>query len=237
MTFLHITKSGKSRAPKIYLYGREGIGKTTFIKSCPKPLIIDLEGGAERYSVDTAKVSAVWELRRVLLEVKDTNYSTVAIDTLEALERLIYAEICREAKVDSIEYAFGGRGRGYVVAGEKMDLILRTLSELVSLRKMAVILGQCEIKNVIAPEGEFSIYIPRANKKLSNCVMEWSDLMGFATYEHSEETGIGKRVIFTAPTKRAMAKSRLQLPEQINLSFDAIATALKKSNKKVEDGM
>jgi hypothetical protein len=226
---LNITKGGKSVAPKIYLYGREGIGKTTFITKCPNPLIIDFDGGAGRYDIDILKVSSTDELIEVLMEIRKTDYRTVAVDTLEALERLIYTEICRKAKVDSIEKAFGGYGKGYVTAGETMGRILDALSALLALRKMPVVLGQCEVKTVSDPEGEFAMFVPRANKHLSNRVMEWADIVGFATREHSAATGSGNRVMFTAPTKRAIAKSRLTLPEQIELSFAPLSTALKQS--------
>ena len=85
---LNITKGGKTLAPKIYLYGREGIGKTTFLTGCPNPLVIDFDGGAERYNVDVLKVSSTAELLAVLAELKGTDYRTIGIDTLEAFERL-----------------------------------------------------------------------------------------------------------------------------------------------------
>ena len=55
---LNIIKGGQSFAPKIYLYGREGIGKTTFVTTCPNPLVIDFDGGAGRYNVDSLKVTS-----------------------------------------------------------------------------------------------------------------------------------------------------------------------------------
>jgi hypothetical protein len=71
---LNITKGGKSLAPKIYIYGREGIGKTTFLTSCPHPLIIDFDGGAERYNVDVLKVSSTSELLDVLLALQSVSH-------------------------------------------------------------------------------------------------------------------------------------------------------------------
>ena len=193
---LNIIKGGQSFAPKIYLYGREGIGKTTFVTTCPSPLIIDFDGGAGRYNVDSLKVTSTDELLSVLTELRKAEYRTVAIDTLEALERLIYAEICRKGKTDSIEKYGGGFGKGYVTAGEVMGRILDALSALIPMRKMPVVLGQCEVKSLSDPEGEKSMYIPRANKHLANRVMEWADIVGFATREQSAVTGNGNRVMF-----------------------------------------
>ena len=231
---LNIIKGGQSFAPKIYLYGREGIGKTTFVTTCPSPLIIDFDGGAGRYNVDSLKVTSTDELLSVLTELRKAEYRTIAIDTLEALERLIYAEICRKGKTDSIEKYGGGFGKGYVTAGEVMGRILDALSALIPLRKMPVVLGQCEVKSLSDPEGEKSMYIPRANKHLANRVMEWADIVGFATREQSAATGSGNRVMFTTPTTRAVAKSRLTLPERIDLSFTPIAKALKQPKDRPE---
>jgi hypothetical protein len=224
---LNITKGGKSTAPKIYVYGREGIGKTTFLTGCPNPLIIDFDGGAERYNVDVLKVSSTVELLAALAELRNSDYRTIGIDTLEALERMLYAEICQHAKTDSIEKALGGYGKGYVAAGETFIKILTALSELIAYRKMPVLLGQCEVKTVSDPEGEFAMFVPRANKHLANKAMEWADIVCFATRELSAATGSGERIMFTAPTKRAMAKSRIPLGERIDLSFAPISKALK----------
>jgi hypothetical protein len=76
------------------------------------------------------------------------------------------------------------------------------------------------------------MFVPRANKNVANKVVEWADIVGFATREHSAATGSGNRVIFTAPTKRATAKSRLALEERMELSFAPIAEALKLNSKK-----
>jgi hypothetical protein len=236
---LNIIKGGKSLAPKIYIYGREGIGKTTFLTGCPSPLIIDFDGGAERYNVDVLKVSSTNELLAVLSELQSTEYRTIGIDTLEALERMIYAEICHLAKTNSIEKAWGGYGKGYVTAGETLFKILTAFSALIDSRKMPVLIGQCEVKTVPDPEGEFAMFVPRANKHLANKAMEWADIVGFATREKSAATGEGERVLFTAPTKRAIAKSRIFLPEQIDLSFSPIASALKQkasTNTEANDG-
>jgi hypothetical protein len=226
---LNITKGGKHFAPKLYVYGREGIGKTTFVTHCPNPLIIDFDGGAERYNIDILKVGSSDELINALIELRQSEYKTIAIDTLESLERMIYAEICRKAKVDSIEKAFGGFGKGYIAAGETMSRILNALSALLPYRKMPVVLGQCEIKSISDPEGEIAMYAPRAHKHVAVRVMEWADIIGFATREKSSATGTGDRVMFTSPTTRAMAKSRLPLPEQIDLAFAPIAAVLKQA--------
>jgi len=74
---LNITRGGQPAAPKLYVYGREGIGKTTFTAGCPKPLIIDIDGGAERYKADILKVSSVNELLDALSEVRKTSYTEV----------------------------------------------------------------------------------------------------------------------------------------------------------------
>jgi hypothetical protein len=212
-----------------------GIGKTSFAVGCPNPLIIDLDGGAERYNVDIIKPSSSDEILDVLTEVREMDYRTIVIDTLEALQRLIFAEICCKADVDSIEKAFGGYSKGYVAAGETVGKILDALSALIPSRKMPVVLGQCDVKNVTDPEGEFTMFVPRANKHLTNRVVEWSDLVLFATREQSSATGSGNRIMLTTPTKRAIAKSRLMLPERIDLSFAPLAAALKQTKAANEE--
>lgn len=78
------------------LYGRGGVGKTTFAATAPRPLLIDFENGTKYLGERGLKADVIrmaeWFTHNDLLELKGLlpNYDTIILDPIgEAMEKLI----------------------------------------------------------------------------------------------------------------------------------------------------
>ena len=114
-----VTNGKQSQPPRIMIYGSEGVGKSTFAASAPKPIFIQTEDGLSE--IDTSKFPLCTTFDEVVLQLQavrdeEHDYATVVIDSLDWLERLIWDRVCADYGVKSIEKADGGYGKGYTLA-------------------------------------------------------------------------------------------------------------------------
>lgn len=85
MSLLQQVRTGKeAQPPRIMIYGSEGIGKSTFAASAPKPIFIQTEDGLGE--IDCAKfplVGSFDEMMNQLAAIRDEEheYQTLVIDS------------------------------------------------------------------------------------------------------------------------------------------------------------
>ena len=242
MSFLDVVTSGKQRAPRrVMLYGSHGIGKSTWAASAPSALFLPTEDGIK--DIDCKSVPVIDSYGVMLstlaeLYTEEHDFSTVVIDSLDWLERLIWAEVCTEKSVESIDDI--GYAKGYSFALYQWRTILTALDSLREFRSMAVVLlAHAKVERFEHPETEpFDRWAPRLHKHASAMVQEWCDEVLFASYkvhtrtkegdfgkERSQGIGKGERVVRTQERPAHVAKNRLNLPLEIPLSWDAYAQA------------
>jgi len=128
--------------PRIVLYGTEGIGKSTFASQTPVPIFVPTEDGLSE--IDCERFPLAKSLDDVLtalaeLHAEQHEYQTVALDSLDWLERLIFDDLCRQYNVTSIEKVDGGYAHGYTLALTHWRKVLDALNRLRNDRGMAVI--------------------------------------------------------------------------------------------------
>ena len=118
MSMLENIKRGReSKPPRLFIYGQEGVGKSTVGAAAPNPVFVQTEDGLGE--IDTAKFPLAKNLNDVLaaltaLREEPHDFQTVVLDSADWLERLIWDQVCAEFGVRSIEKADGGYGKGYV---------------------------------------------------------------------------------------------------------------------------
>ena len=83
------------------LYGTHGIGKSTFGAMAEKPIFVPTEDGLA--DIDCESFPLARSLGEVMAALEslysgDHDYRTVVIDSLDWLERLIWAEVCRRER-------------------------------------------------------------------------------------------------------------------------------------------
>lgn len=240
MTLLGQVTSGRRPAPRrVLLYGTQGIGKSTFAASAPKPIFVQTEDGLGEIDCDKFPLATRFDQAMSALEALYTDehtYRTVVLDSLDWLERLIWEEVCREKEVGSIEDI--GYAKGYVFSLTHWKAFLDGLSALRKDKDMSVILiAHARIERFDNPETDaYDRYTPRLHKLAAAVVQEWCDEVLFATYKvYTKQTkegfdrtrtqgiGTGERIIRTVERPAHVAKNRLNLPEELPLDWNAYA--------------
>jgi len=226
-------------APRVLVYGVEGIGKSTFAAGAPSPVFIQTEDGLGSLAVDhfpiATKAGDVLDAIGSLFE-QDHEFKTVVIDSLDWLDTFIWRDI--ESKYDAKDLAYG---KGAMIAAERWREILDGLNALRNSKGMSVVLiAHTEIKRFDSPEVEpYDRYQPKLQARSSALVREWCDAVLFANYRtivKKDDVGFnktvargistGERLLFTAERPAYMAKNRYNLPESIPLSWEAFETAI-----------
>jgi hypothetical protein len=240
-----LRKGRQNRPPRVVVYGPHGIGKSTFANEASAVFIptedgltnIDLRAGAFPLC---ATLQDVYAALGALAEQKH-DHGAVAIDTLDWLERLVHAEICRREKVDSIERAAGGSGKGYKLALDEWHRLFEALDELRDSGMAVILLAHARVVEYANPMGEsydrYQLDL-HSSKSLSTSarVMEWADCVMFANHKvlsrkgddgRSKGIGTGERVMFTEERPAFQAKNRYSLPAELPFSWAAFVDALK----------
>ena len=234
-----IRKNDAMAAPRIMVYGVEGIGKSTFGAGAPNPVYILTEDGLGSLNVDHFPLATSFQdvMDAIASLYKDNHaFETVVIDSLDWLEAIIQREI--EQKYDAKDLAYG---KGSLIAAERWREILDGLNALRNDKGMAVILiAHTTIKRFDSPEVEpYDRYQPKLQERINAVVREWADAVLFANYRtivkkddvgfnQTNNRGIstGERLLFTSERPAYMAKNRYNMPESIPLSWDAFAEAI-----------
>lgn len=90
---LKSTKNAAHNGVKILGYGRAGVGKTTLIRTLPKPIIISAEGGMLSLAgsdIPYLEVSTIEELQEAYSYVSESNdFESVAIDSISEIAEVI----------------------------------------------------------------------------------------------------------------------------------------------------
>jgi hypothetical protein len=175
------------------VYGTEGVGKSSLAATTPKPIFIQTEDGLGE--IDCDKFPLAKSLEDVVaalteLETQQHDYQTVAIDSLDWLERLIWDAVCRRESATTIEKVGGGYGKGYTLALDYWRRLIDKLGVLHRDRGMMVFLiAHAKVEKFEDPEAPaYDRYSPRLHKHASAIITEWCDAVLFATKRFTTRT-------------------------------------------------
>jgi hypothetical protein len=237
-----LKRSSALTPPRILLHGVAGIGKTTFAARAEKPVVIPTEDGLGTLEVDHFPLArSLGEVMEALaaLYAEPHDFRAVVIDSVDWLEPLIWKQVCAENKWSSIEEP--GYGKGYVAALDLWREYLDGLNALRDERGMTVVqIAHTDIKRFDSPEHEpYDRYVIKLHARAAALLQEHSDIVLFANYRIStvkadvgfnkkvtRALGRGERVIHTAERPAFLAKNRYDLPETLDLDWQAFAAAM-----------
>lgn len=234
--------------PKIVLYGKGGVGKTTFGAGARKPVFLFTELGQGKLSVDRLKARDGDSLLRSYQEVYGAltyllqchhDFETVVLDTLDSFEPLLWEHTAfKHSKPDVESFGFG---KGYTYAVDEMRPILDMLDNLRTVRGMAIlILAQCDVVKFEAPDAPtYDTYQLAVQKRLCAAVTRWADCVLFARAretiiadpehfgkERQRAVGDGQRLLYTDQRPAFYAKNRYQLPFELEFHWKAFESAI-----------
>lgn len=239
---LNITKGKIVRAQKVVIYGPEGIGKSSLAAQFPDPVIIDTEGGTAHMDVRRIDKPQTWEeLLAIVREVAATPgiCKTLVIDTADWAEQLITTYLCNKYKQNSIE-SFG-YGKGYTYMAEEFSRLLSACDQVIAAGMHVVVTAHAKMRKFEQPDemGAYDRWEMKLSKQTAPLLKEWCDMLLFCNYQtfvvtsenDTKKAQGGKRVMYTSHHPAWDAKSRIALPEILDLDYKSIAFAFEPGEK------
>lgn len=236
---MEIVRGVRAKPVKVLIYGPEGIGKSTLASCFPNPLFIDTEGSTDWMDVARASDTDTWQgimdaIDHVIAHPDICD--TLVIDTADKAETRCIESVLKENGKNGIEdFAYG---KGYVYLTETFQKLFNKLDEVLRRGIHVVVTAHAAITRFDQPDemGSYDRWTLKLLKRNAPLVKEWADMVLFCNYKttvvnvdgQGETKGRnkvqgGKRVMYSTHRPCWDAKNRFGLPEEMNMSYEAIA--------------
>lgn len=246
-----IKKTSITKPPRMIIYGPHGIGKSSMAAKAPNPIFIPVEDGLESLGVDAFDQPETLEQVHAYLDYlikSEHKYKSVAIDSLDWLEKLIFKDVCLRQGVEEIgDIPFG---RGYQAAEGQLLEILKKTNRLNKEKKMYVIFtAHAKLTKFEDPENEnYDKYQIDLQKACAALASEYVDVIAFCNWKVVTKAkkgafdkdvvkakATGERIMYLEDRPAFNAKNRYGLPPSMPMDFEALIKAIKASGKKDHD--
>jgi hypothetical protein len=238
-----------TRSPRIIVLGQEKIGKSTFCADADLPVFIPIAGEEGIDALDVPRFPVAQDFNGVLstlrvLATEPHDHKSVVLDSVSALEPLIWEHLCSERNWKTIESP--GYGKGYVEALSYWRKLSKALDYLRVERGMtSILIGHVRVKTVSDPRVEsFDAFVADLHDKAAMLIYRWADSILFATRKLLTSTssgsfgktstralGIDERVLCTQARSFHPGGGRGvygNLPYELPLSWAAFQDAIRK---------
>jgi hypothetical protein len=227
---------------RLFLYGPEKVGKSSFAMDAPNPIFFDPSGGTDNLTVARVPMPEKGFHWGTLAETvswliaNDHDYKTLVIDEMGHIEGMLFQLICAESNVGTIEDVGGGYGKGYTRALDYWRKLFHALERLRRVKEMNVIfLAHSHVKAVRDPRGlSYDHFIPQLNEKAAGIFKQWCDAIFFCEYETfttkdqktNKDIGVatGARIVHTEHRPAFDAGNRYNLPAKFPLNWQEFIT-------------
>lgn len=238
MSILDRIKITQPKPPRITLYGKPGIGKTSLASTFPRPLFLLTEDPCIT-GLNTIPISLTfeefWKNVNDILELEQFPFDTIVVDTVSKLDILVSDYILsKEPKATTLAAACGGYGAGYAKAAQ-VHRAIKSKLDLLQERGIAVIyISHMTTKTYKSPEAEdYDIYsIVACHDKVREVYIDDVDATLFCrqkSYITETESGrslvknSGQLIIVTGVNEVNVSKNRYNMPAEISMSFKDIS--------------
>lgn len=242
-----LDRISRGRVPgpvRLVVYGPAGVGKSTFAAGAPAPLFFDFEGRTAHLDIARVRPQSWDETLQLMAEaVAGTDFKTLVFDTLDHMELLIHAAVCKRNGWANIEDP--GFGKGYVPALHEWGRFLNACDVLQSKGFNVVLLAHHMLSTFKNAAGDdYNVFALKlkggAKTNASDLVREKVDLVGFAHFEDfakkaskndpkAKAITTGDRVLTFKHHPAYETKKGVPMADEVKLSWDAFEAAIKES--------
>jgi len=243
----------QDRPNRVVVLGTPKVGKSTLASQADNPIFIPIRGEEGIDALDVQSFPVAQTFLNVMeaigsLYTEDHEYKTVVIDSISALEPIVWDETMRiNGGVDSIEKVGGGYGKGYTEALKQWRDLLEGLDALRNDRDMgSILIGHVKVKRFDDPTSEaYDRYLCDIHDKAVELLTRWSDGVLFVQHKKiikKEDAGFNKEKKRAVETGGGLPRMYTQerpahpgggrgkwgsLPYEMDLSWKALQEALK----------
>jgi len=240
---------------RIVIYGREGVGKTSFPSHFKKPLYLMSEGETGLETLMSSKLVkdvsflpeiSDWPTLMKTIEAlisDDHDYQTLVVDCLNGFEELCF-NYCTKRDFQGSMAAFLHYYKGYDTTAKYWKVFTKKLDELRRKRKMTIVcLAHSKRAKQKNPLGEdYQSYNLDLHEYNANHVRQWADVIMFFDFltiiDDSGKAKGGKlRIAYCEGEAGFEAKNRNSLPAKFELgssSREAFGNFIKAIKKEKE---
>jgi len=198
MKELEIIDTMKDDVPeRCLIFSEIGVGKSTLANSAPKPIFINLENRISQIKAKSFRIPETYEDLRtqlVYLLKNKHDFETVVLDTIDAMEMLVYRHVCKKNNINSMSdlpYA-----AAYNQAETIIAKIIDGLNMLRDERNMRIIaLAHSHVKLYNNPLGaDYDKIKIKLRDKNAELFLERFDIIGYLhipIYTFNAEKGFG----------------------------------------------
>jgi hypothetical protein len=195
-----------------------------------------IEDGSQEIDAPSLPLQADWQQ---IVETLDSliedhqGIKALIVDSLTAAQEKLFADICLEYQVKTIEKADGGYGKGYVRATEKWRELLERFTMLRAKGVAILLIAHSAVSRCVDPRlPEYDRLVPRLyqNAKGQGIMpqtVEFCDAVfcvapdAFVADETKRRAGgDGSRILYAQDRPAFLAKNRYQLPAEIPFGPD-----------------
>ena len=242
-TFNDVINSNRKTA----IYGPPGTGKSTAVSQAERVVFIPTEDGLGSISCSAFPLcTSLGDVAAALtwLENEDHDFKTVAIDSADWLEQLIWQKVCRVKSVEAITEIDWGKGYGLAAS-----IFSKILARIDAIRKDQdlhfVFIAHSKIERFEDPEcSGYDRYAMKLDKRVEPLLSEWADEVLFCNTKtraksvHDKNGEVvrtlgkadGQRTITCVGRPAAMAKNRLGMPDEIPMDWKEYEKFFKKGS-------
>lgn len=218
---------------KVLLYGQPKVGKTTLAAGLADDvLILACEPGLGGLSAYSVEIDSWDTFRKVGAELSESDkHSIVVIDTVDELYRMCADSVCQQLGVAHL--ADAEWGKGWQMARDEFRL---RVGKLAALGGRGVwFISHSMDTELRTRVGTRTRTIPTLDKRAFGFIEGFVDFIFLAEAQATPE-GDEQRVIRTAPAEEFVAGGRVNLPDPLPLSADAVRKAIEAASKPQKGG-
>lgn len=228
------------RAPRVTVYGRAGIGKSTFAAQFPDPLFLLTEDPAldDIQALPVAEsFTETWDNVNELLKEENLPYKTIVLDSVSKLDALIVKHIQdkEDKKGLPLGACCGGYGKGFEAAQNLHRAFKNRFDRFTEKGITVVYVCHVAVTKSKRPDMEdYDVYnIVMNHDKSREPYIDDVDCVLFGRLKATTITtesgrnivkSTDQRILVTGVNEVNISKNRYKMPNEIPMSFDDFKT-------------